>query len=72
MDRRQFFSASAAVGLAALDLPDAEAVTRRANHPGPVRAGMGEVTASRTMTTTLGDAASELGGDHAGTWRCAT
>nr|WP_307841652.1 tetratricopeptide repeat protein [Streptomyces endocoffeicus] len=65
VDRRQFFSASAAVGLAALDLPDAEAVTRRANRPGPVRVGMGEVTAIRTMTTTLGDAASELGGGHA-------
>ncbi|MGP8303323.1 twin-arginine translocation signal domain-containing protein [Streptomyces inhibens] len=33
MDRRQFLTASAAVGLAALALPDAEAVTRRANRP---------------------------------------
>jgi tetratricopeptide (TPR) repeat protein/transcriptional regulator with XRE-family HTH domain len=65
VDRRQFLAASAAVGLAALDLPDAEAVTRRANRPGPVAVGMGEVTAVRTMTTTLGDAASELGGGHA-------
>ncbi|MEU8968184.1 tetratricopeptide repeat protein [Streptomyces monashensis] len=65
VDRRQFFAASAAVGLAALDLPDAEAITRRANRPGPVNVGMGEVTAVRTMTTTLGDAASELGGGHA-------
>ncbi|MFT2019110.1 tetratricopeptide repeat protein [Streptomyces sp. 796.1] len=65
VDRRQFLAASAAVGLAALDLPDAEAVTRRANRPGPVGVGMGEVGAVRTMTTTLGDAASELGGGHA-------
>ncbi|GAA2728368.1 Tat pathway signal protein [Streptomyces nogalater] len=65
VDRRQFLAASAAVGLAALDLPDAEAVTRRANRPGPVSVGMGEVAAVRTMTTTLGDAASELGGGHA-------
>jgi transcriptional regulator with XRE-family HTH domain len=65
VDRRQFLAASAAVGLAALDLPDAEAVTRRVNRPGPVAVGMGEVAAVRTMTTTLGDAASETGGGHA-------
>lgn len=65
VDRRQFLAASAAAGLAALDLPDAEAVTRRANRAGPVSVGMGEVTAVRTMTSTLGDAASELGGGHA-------
>ncbi|MBB4789443.1 tetratricopeptide repeat protein [Streptomyces nodosus] len=65
VDRRQFFGVSAAVGLAALDLPDAEAVTRRANRPGPVAVGTGEVTALRTMTTTLGNVASELGGGHA-------
>lgn len=65
VDRRQFLAASAAVGLAALDLPDAEAVTRRVYRPGPVAVGMGEVAAVRTMTTTLGDAASELGGGHA-------
>ncbi|MEU9489428.1 tetratricopeptide repeat protein [Streptomyces decoyicus] len=65
VDRRQFLTASAAVGLAALDLPDAEAVTRRSNRPGPVAVGRGEVAAVRTMTTTLGDAASELGGGHA-------
>ncbi|MCK7622504.1 tetratricopeptide repeat protein [Streptomyces sp. RS10V-4] len=65
MDRRQFLAASAAVGLAALDLPDAEAVTRRANRTGPAAVGRGEVAAVRTMTTTLGDAASELGGGHA-------
>ncbi|MFB7461323.1 tetratricopeptide repeat protein [Streptomyces sp. NPDC056188] len=65
LDRRQFLAASAAVGLAALDLPDAEAVTRRASRPGPASVGTGEVTAIRTMTSTLGDAASELGGGHA-------
>ncbi|MET9293325.1 tetratricopeptide repeat protein [Streptomyces sp. NPDC003077] len=65
VDRRQFLTASAAVGLAALDLPEAEAVTRRVNRPGPVAVGNGEVTAVRTMTTTLGNAASELGGGHA-------
>ncbi|NUQ98072.1 MAG: tetratricopeptide repeat protein [Streptomyces sp.] len=65
VERRQFLAASAAVGLAALDLPDAEAVTRRVGRPGPVAVGMGEISAIRTMTTTLGDAASELGGGHA-------
>ncbi|MFJ8345008.1 tetratricopeptide repeat protein [Streptomyces sp. NPDC094153] len=64
-NRRQFLAASAAVGLAALDLPDAEAVARRVARPGPVAVGMGEVGAVRTMTSTLGDAASELGGGHA-------
>jgi len=65
VDRRQFLAASAATGLGALDLPDVEAVIRRANRPGPVGVGMGEVSAVRTMTTTLGNAASELGGGHA-------
>ncbi len=65
VDRRQFLSASAAVGLAALELPDAEAILRRANRTGPVAVGRGEVAAVRTMTATLGDAASELGGGHA-------
>ncbi|MFF3256430.1 tetratricopeptide repeat protein [Actinacidiphila glaucinigra] len=66
MDRRAFLgAASAAVGLAALNLPDAEAVTRRASRTGPVSVGRGEVAAIRTMTTILGDAASELGGGHA-------
>ncbi|CAM5680395.1 hypothetical protein SHIRM173S_05905 [Streptomyces hirsutus] len=32
VDRRQFLAASAAVGLAALDLPDVEAVTREPDH----------------------------------------
>ncbi|MGW8730515.1 tetratricopeptide repeat protein [Streptomyces sp. NPDC055808] len=65
VDRRHFLAATAATGLAALDLPDADAVTRRANRTGPVGVGMGEVSAVRTMTTTLGNAASELGGGHA-------
>ncbi|MEU5193605.1 helix-turn-helix domain-containing protein [Streptomyces scabiei] len=65
VDRRQFLTASAAIGLAALDLPDAEALTRRVNRPGPVAVGMGEVAAIRTMTTELGNAASETGGGHA-------
>jgi tetratricopeptide (TPR) repeat protein len=65
VDRRTFLTASAAAGLAALDLPDADAITRRVAHPGPVAVGMGEVSAVRTMTGTLGDAASELGGGHA-------
>ncbi|MFI0813813.1 helix-turn-helix domain-containing protein [Streptomyces echinatus] len=65
VDRRQFLTASAAIGLAALDLPDAEALTRRVNRPGPVAVGMGEVAAVRTMTTELGNAASETGGGHA-------
>jgi tetratricopeptide (TPR) repeat protein len=66
VDRRKFvLAASAAVGLAALDATDVEAITRRVTKPGPVAVGMGEVAAVRTMTTTLGDAASELGGGHA-------
>lgn len=65
VDRRQFLAASAAASLAALDLPDPEAITRRANRVGPAAVGTGEVTAVRTMTTTLGNAASELGGGHA-------
>jgi transcriptional regulator with XRE-family HTH domain len=65
MDRRNFLAVSAAGALAALDLPDAQAVTRRANRPGPVGVGMGEVAAVRTMTATLGNAAAELGGGHA-------
>jgi transcriptional regulator with XRE-family HTH domain len=65
VERRQFLAASAAVSLAALDLTDAEALTRRVNKPGPTRVGMGEVTAVRSMTQALGDAASEIGGGHA-------
>lgn len=65
MERRQFLAASAAAGLATLNLPDAEAVARRVSKPGSVAVGAGEVSAIRTMTTTLGNAASELGGGHA-------
>ncbi|MGO4747287.1 tetratricopeptide repeat protein [Streptomyces sp. 2MCAF27] len=65
VERRQFLTATAAVGLAALDLTDAEAITRRVKRPGPVHVGMGEVTAVHSMTTALGDAASEHGGGHA-------
>ena len=65
VERRQFLAATAAVGLAALDLTDVEAVTRRVARPGPVRVGMGEVEAIHSMAGALGDAASELGGGHA-------
>lgn len=65
VQRRQFLTATAAVGLAALELTDADAITRRVNRHGSVRVGMGEVTAIRSMTTALGDAASESGGGHA-------
>ncbi|MER6548479.1 hypothetical protein [Streptomyces sp. NPDC001250] len=65
MERRQFLTATAAVGLAALDLTDAQAVTRRVKRPGRIHVGMGEVDAVHSMTTALGDAASELGGGHA-------
>jgi hypothetical protein len=65
VNRRTFLAASAGAGLAALDLPDPEAVTRRVARSGPAAVGMGEVAAVRTMTGTLGDAASELGGGHA-------
>jgi tetratricopeptide (TPR) repeat protein len=62
VDRRQLLTASAAIGLAALGLPDVEALTRQVGRPGPVAVGMGEVMAIRTMTTELGNAASETGG----------
>jgi len=62
VDRRRILTASAAIGLAAFGLPDAEALTRRMGRPGPVAVGMGEVTAIRRMTTALGNAASEAGG----------
>lgn len=65
VDRRAFLMATAAAGLAALDLSDTDSVLRRVARPGPVAVGMGEVSAVRTMTGTLGDAASELGGGHA-------
>ncbi|WP_407077908.1 tetratricopeptide repeat protein [Streptomyces sp. NPDC126499] len=65
VERRVFLAASAAVGLSALDIPDAAAVTRRASGSSGVRVGLGEVNAIRHMIRTLGDAASELGGGHA-------
>lgn len=65
VNRRGFLIATAAAGLAALDLSDADAVQRRVSRPGPVAVGAGEVAAIRTMTETLGNAASELGGGHA-------
>jgi transcriptional regulator with XRE-family HTH domain len=65
LDRRQFLAASAAASLAALDVADPEAITRWVGRAGPVQVGMGEVSAIRTMTGTLGDVASEHGGGHA-------
>ena len=65
VDRRQFVASSASA-LAALALPDLEAITRHTRAAGAsVRVGEGEVLAVRRMTTVLGDAASELGGGHA-------
>ncbi|WP_174501588.1 tetratricopeptide repeat protein [Streptacidiphilus melanogenes] len=68
MERRQFLAATSAYALAALALPDLDAITRRtraAAAGGPVNVGRGEVLAIRQMTTALGDTASELGGGHA-------
>ncbi|MFC1435637.1 tetratricopeptide repeat protein [Streptacidiphilus sp. N1-3] len=68
LERRQFLAATSAYALAALTLPDLDAVTRRtrtARAGAPVKVGRGEVLAIRRMTTVLGDAASELGGGHA-------
>lgn len=65
VNRRAFLTATAGAGLAALGVVDTEAVSRRVAKAGPVAVGMGEVNALRTMTGTLGDAASELGGGHA-------
>lgn len=65
VERRQFLTASAAVGLSALDVTDTEALTRRVRRGGPAAVGMGEIAAIRSMTAALGDAASELGGGHA-------
>lgn len=65
MERRSFLATSAAIGISVLGLTDAEAVTRRVSKDGPANVGAGEVLAIRTMTTTLGNAASELGGGHA-------
>ncbi len=57
--RRNFIAATSAYALGALNLPDPESVTRRAN-----KAGAGRVAAVRQMTKGLGDAAAELGGGH--------
>ncbi|APU23541.1 transcriptional regulator [Actinoalloteichus sp. GBA129-24] len=66
MDRRGFLTATSAASLSMLGLTDSDAVTRQLSRAtGSVRVGAGEVTAIRTMTTTLGDAAAELGGGHA-------
>jgi transcriptional regulator with XRE-family HTH domain len=63
---RRLFLASSVSALAALALPDLEAVTRHARaDAATVRVGNGEVMAVRRMTTVLADAASELGGGHA-------
>jgi transcriptional regulator with XRE-family HTH domain len=64
VQRREFLAAVAA-GLGILGAPDVEAITRRVSRPGGLRVGRGEVTAVRSMTTALGDTASELGGGHA-------
>ncbi|MBB4926210.1 tetratricopeptide repeat protein [Kitasatospora kifunensis] len=67
MDRRSFVAASSAYALAALGLPDPDAVLRRvrAKSGAKVHVGRGEVAAIRQMSTSLGDAAAELGGGHA-------
>ncbi|AXI78095.1 tetratricopeptide repeat protein [Peterkaempfera bronchialis] len=69
MERRQFLAAATgAYALAALSLPDLDAVTRRTRAVAsgrPVDVGWGEVMAIRQMTSVLGDAASEIGGGHA-------
>ncbi|WP_324612812.1 helix-turn-helix domain-containing protein [Streptomyces specialis] len=62
---RRHFMASSSYALAALGLPDLDALTRRTAASGPVTVGRGEVAAVRAMTKTLGDAAAELGGGHA-------
>lgn len=65
VERRQFLTASNAVGLSALDVTDAEALTRRVRRDGSTAVGAGEIAAIRSMTRALGDTASELGGQHA-------
>jgi tetratricopeptide (TPR) repeat protein len=67
VDRRGFVAASSAYALAALGLPDPDAVLRRVRlkSGGKVQVGRGEVAAIRQMTKSLGDAAAELGGGHA-------
>ncbi|RLK57958.1 hypothetical protein CLV68_4048 [Actinokineospora cianjurensis] len=66
VDRRTFLaSAAVTVAAAAFAPSDPDAITRRVARAGGVRVGAGEVAAIRTMTTALGDTASELGGAHA-------
>ncbi|MCC9308436.1 tetratricopeptide repeat protein [Kitasatospora sp. RB6PN24] len=67
MDRRGFVAASSAYALAALGLPDPDAILRRVRvkSGGKPHVGRGEVAAIRQMTRSLGDAAAELGGGHA-------
>jgi len=68
LERRQFLAATSAYALAALTLPDLDAIIRRtraAATGAPVNVGRGEVMAIRQMTTALGNTASELGGGHA-------
>jgi tetratricopeptide (TPR) repeat protein len=67
LERRNFLAATTSYALAALALPDLDALARRsrAAAAGGVNVGRGEVMAIRQMTTVLGDAASELGGGHA-------
>ncbi|KJS51486.1 transcriptional regulator, partial [Streptomyces rubellomurinus subsp. indigoferus] len=67
MDRRAFVTPSGAYALAALGLPDPDAVLRRVGRHagGKVRAGRGGVTGVPPVPAALGDAAAELGGGHA-------
>ncbi|MDH6117006.1 tetratricopeptide (TPR) repeat protein [Kitasatospora sp. GAS204A] len=67
VDRRGFVAASSAYALAALGLPDPDAVLRRVRTKsgGTAHVGRGEAAAIRQMTKSLGDAAAELGGGHA-------
>ncbi|WP_308191813.1 helix-turn-helix domain-containing protein [Kitasatospora humi] len=67
VDRRGFVAASSAYALAALGLPDPDAILRRVRvkSGGKPHVGRGEVAAIRQMTRSLGDAAAELGGGHA-------
>ncbi|GAA3028852.1 hypothetical protein Aglo01_35010 [Actinokineospora globicatena] len=66
VDRREFLASAAVTVAAAAFAPgDPDAIMRLVARMGGVRVGAGEVAAIRTMTTALGDTASELGGAHA-------
>ena len=68
VDRRDFLVESGFYALAALSLPDPEAIVRRTRASqvdARMRVGRGEVAAVERMTGALGDAAAELGGGHA-------